>query len=297
MNIISNESIKSIRPFNQIVNSFPTNKKKNKKFPFSYAPHNDLILYSEWDAECFMFLDVLTNYIYSKTYGAYNNSSCYSKRVQSKCMKSKEELLKFQTDSTNTYSYEIFDKSLQMMFPFLRKYNSTQLMNIISRAAKCQFTMEMPCRFFSTINRKMQIDLLDISIKKENIFNVEILQEHRTYQKNVKQRIYKLNFKSNLGLSFIQNTLSMNFQHVNTEIFKLSKTAQIIYRKFLLQKKVLKDFEIPLFYLKIVTSLQTENTTISRYTFDKCFDELKAYGFIKSYRTFGIGTNLSYFLN
>lgn len=291
MNIYG-EKIKSNRSINQSLNVI---SKKNK-LPFSFKPFQNLIVHNKWDSNCFMILDILTDYIYHKHYQHINPNSCYSPDVQSRIpFVSFEDFEEFRND--NKFEFLIPDKELFSMYPFLKKYSSTNLFDIFTKTSDCCFSLDAPCRFFTGKNGTQKVEVRNINIDCKNIFNIEVLKEIKySDDTRVKNRIYKVCFVNIFGIIFMQNILSLNFQFINTRLYNLSKTTQNIYRKLILHKNM-KTIQISFLSLKIALSYENNNSTICNTIFENCFKELVEHKFIESFEINGRGSNRIYLIN
>ena len=172
------------------------------------------------------------------------------------------------------------DGDLKKHFRFLREYSSLGILGMFQNAADCKVGMKYPVRFLdmeSTHSKEYSnydcpcsfFTLMDVSgskISKDG---------------HVLERRYTIRFNTYLGYFFIQNIVSCYTDWIPDNFYQLSDTAQLYYRRCVIQyfngvKETLNIEEI-----KSRLQLKTEDSHSLRHVIKRCLSELEAASYIK----------------
>lgn len=180
------------------------------------------------------------------------------------------------------------DGNLRKELPFLRKYSSKQISNMIIRTSQCILWMNYPICFYN--GKQYQLFPFGNFGYSSRLFTLEIINESKVSKnKNVLEREYRIRFDTILGYMFMQNMVSCYMDLLPGKFYEMSDYAQLYYRLFILSyfpnKKTGRTPKNPIFIDEIRKRLvlKTKDTSIVRKIIKRILDELVRYNFIKDY--------------
>lgn len=222
-------------------NIFRIPNKKNK-FPISiptlFSDYdinkikiNDMYYYSKfWNYETFIMLDIIVQKLLKTHYILLNHTSIPLSPYDQNCLhflnkyNLEEEINSIILDPQISFC----ENELLMEYPFLKKYNIYQILSkslcnneILLPYYKVRYLLktDLGLKFPYMIYTKNTPEVfLNLSIK-EDIFN-----------NKVRDRLYTIDFKSNLSKYFYSNCISLNIDFMNDTFYDLSEITQSIYR-------------------------------------------------------------------
>jgi len=174
------------------------------------------------------------------------------------------------------------DGDLKKHFPFLKEYSSLDILNMIESTADCKVGMMYPVRFLDMEStHSKQYSNYDCPCSFFTL--TDITGTKMSKDRHVLERRYALRFNTYLGYFFIQNIVSCYTDWIPDNFYRLSDTAQLYYRRCVIQyfngvKETLNIEEI-----KSRLQLKTEGHSL-RKVIRRCLSELEAATYVKDTR-------------
>jgi hypothetical protein len=180
------------------------------------------------------------------------------------------------------------DGILRKELPFLRKYSSRQIEDMIIQTRNCVLWMNYPICFhtgkryevlpFNTLGFKSRFFTL------QNIHNSKVSKNDK-----VLEREYQIRFDTILGYAFMQNMTSCYMDLLPGKFYELSDYAQLYYRLFILSYfpnrttgKIPKN-PLSIDEIRARLVLTTKDTYMVREIIKRILGELKSEKFIKDF--------------
>jgi hypothetical protein len=177
------------------------------------------------------------------------------------------------------------DGVLRKELPFMRKYSSVQILNMISQTGKCVLQMNYPVRFFNG-KEYQTFPFANVGFPSRLFIGIEIKETKKSKDNHILEREYTLRFDSILGYAFAQNITSCYMDLLPGKFYELSDYAQLFYRLFMLtyfpnkvSGKTPKN-PVSLDEIRKRLALKTKDTYMVRQTVNRILKELEDNGFI-----------------
>jgi len=270
--------IRSDRAFNFSIRPVISARRKIK-FPYDFQPDFPLVITKEWNAENSMMLDILSDFIYNQTYTTIKPISSKDKSVLTKS--SKLNLATIEDVSNNGHLIFKLKEFELRKYRIFRNWTSTKIYNLLKSTADCKFKINLMVRLFE----RNSFFLHKYSIKDfECIFDLKVVKEIKskhTDRNYTMSRDYEIHICTPLGMVFLQNIMSLNYDFIDEKIYDLPPYAQFIYRKFLLHKKRGTEIEVSNDEFKEELSISTQCNWSLGHMLDKNLVALEKNGFIE----------------
>jgi hypothetical protein len=186
------------------------------------------------------------------------------------------------------------DGQLRRELPFLRKYSSKQIMEMIVQTYKCQLWMNYPiCYYTGKRYALFPFNNFGFNSRLFTLKGVRASKISKESEKSPKARVlereYLIEFNTILGYAFMQNMFASYIDLIPGKFYAMSPYAQLYYRIFILSYFPIKGSgKIPKNPLSIDEIRQrlvmkTKDTYAVRKIVKRILEELKANRFIKDY--------------
>lgn len=180
------------------------------------------------------------------------------------------------------------DGLLRKELPFLKKYSSKQIEQMIINAGYCAIRMNYPIFFYN--GKKYQLFPFDNLGLYSALFSlVNIIESKKSKSGNVLERTYYIKLDTILGYMFMQNIVSSHMDLLPGKFYELTDYAQLYYRIFILSyfknQHTGKTPKIPLSIDEIRQRLvlKTRDTSTVRKVIKRILTELTEKKFIKGF--------------
>lgn len=188
-----------------------------------------------------------------------------------------------------TKSIILNDGELRRELPFLRKYSSKQIMEMIIQTSNCILWMNYPICVYT--GKQYNVIPFDNFGFNSRLFTFGGINESKiSKSKKVLEREYLIKFDTILGYAFMQNMISSYIDFLPGKFYEISDYAQLYYRIFILSYypnkgtgKIPKN-PVSLDEIKQRLVLITkDNYTLRKKVVKRILEELKQNRFIKDY--------------
>lgn len=180
------------------------------------------------------------------------------------------------------------DGALRKELPFLRKYSSRQIGEMIIQTSNCVLWMNYPICFYT--GKGYKVVPFNTFGFESRLFTLEKIYSTKVSQnKNILEREYQIRFDTILGYAFMQNMVSCYMDLLPGRFYELSDYAQLYYRMFILSyfpnKSTGKIPKNPLSLDEIRQRLvlKTKDTYMVRKIINRILSELRSEKFIKDF--------------
>lgn len=180
------------------------------------------------------------------------------------------------------------DGVLRKELPFLRKYSSRQIGEMIRQTSECLLCTKYPICFYT--GKGYKVLPFNTFRFESRLFTLEKIYGTRVSKnKNILEREYQIKFDTILGYAFMQNMISCYMDLLPGKFYELSDYAQLYYRLFILSyfpnKSTGKIPKNPLSIDEIRQRLvlKTKDTYMIREIIKRILGELKSQNFIKDF--------------
>jgi hypothetical protein len=173
------------------------------------------------------------------------------------------------------------DGLLRKELPFLRKYSSCQIRDMIVQASECSLVMNYPVRFFD--GKEYKTFPFSNNLYPSKLFTIqEILETKMSKNHHVLERTYHIKFDTLLGYMFMQNVLSGHTDLLPGSFYEMSDYSQLFYRLFIrpYYNQVKNPISIDEVRRRLV--LKTKDTYMVRKVINRILNELVLHNFISS---------------
>jgi hypothetical protein len=194
----------------------------------------------------------------------------------------------YDIDKTNTrikraMTIKLNDGFLKKDLPFLKKYSSLQISEMIKQTSECIINMNFPIRHYN-IKAYNTFPFNNYGIPSRLFTLVEMKAAKLSSDDHVLEREYTVRFDTILGYVFMQNIASCHIDLLPGKYYELSDYAQLFYRMFVLPYfgDVKNHLSIEEVRHRLV--LKTKDTYMVRKTIRRILDELAADNFISEPR-------------
>lgn len=178
------------------------------------------------------------------------------------------------------------DGVLRKELPFLRKYSSVQIQEMIRQTSECVLWMNYPIQFFNG-KQYQSFPFNNYGIPSRLFTLLEIKVTKLSKDKHVLEREYIIHLNTILGYMFMQNMSSSHMDLLPGKFYEMSDYAQLFYRIFILtyfpNKKSGKSPKNPvsLDEIRKRLALKTRDTYMIRKVINRILKELEANNFIR----------------
>jgi hypothetical protein len=124
------------------------------------------------------------------------------------------------------------DGNLRRELPFLRKYSSKQIHDIIVQTSECVLWMNYPICIYT--GKRYEVFPFDNFGLNSRLFTLEKIYPKVSKNNNVLEREYLIRFDTILGYAFMQNVASCYTDLLPGNFYEMSDYAQLYYRLFIL---------------------------------------------------------------
>jgi hypothetical protein len=182
---------------------------------------------------------------------------------------------------------EFNDRKLRQELPFLAKYTSKQIQDMIIQTSKCVLLMNYPICFHT--GKQYELFPFENFALYSKLFTLGDINEKVSKNGNVLERHYQIKFDTILGYMFMQNMSSCYMDLLPGKFYEMSDYAQLYYRLFILSyfpnKRTGKTPKNPIFIDEIRQRLvlKTKDTCTVRKVIRRILEELVSSRFIKSF--------------
>lgn len=180
------------------------------------------------------------------------------------------------------------DGTLRRELPFLRKYSSKQIQEMIIQTSRCVLRMNYPICIYT--GKRYEVFPFDNFGLNSKLFTLGGINQSRVSKSNnVLAREYQIRFDTILGYMFMQNMASCYMDFLPGKFYEMSDYAQLYYRLFILSyfpnKKTGKVPKNPLSIDEIRQRLvlSTKDTFMVRKVIRRILEELTSNHFIKGF--------------
>jgi len=186
------------------------------------------------------------------------------------------------------------DGELRRELPFLRKYSSKQIMEMIIQTSKCELWMNYPISYYT--GKRYELFPFNNFAFNSRLFTLTGIRNSKTSKEGKKfskvrvlEREYAICFDTILGYALMQNMFSSYIDFLPGKFYEMSDYAQLYYRIFILSYFPIKGSgKIPknpvsLDEIRQRLVLKTKDTSTVRKIIKKKMEELKSKRFIKDY--------------
>jgi len=167
------------------------------------------------------------------------------------------------------------DGMLKKHLPFLKKYSSVRLKDLIVETSNIVVCMNFPVRYFEEEkyhNFKHDNDDVD-----STFFTIDSIEDCKHSQNGrVLERKYQISFATRLGYFFVQNCMSAYTDLLPSRFYLMTDFAQLFYRLLILP--FFGDIKNPLHltYIKNRLWFKTRDTYMIRQVIKRIMSELEA---------------------
>lgn len=281
--------IASERSLNKAIVPVPNRKKV--EFPFTIDKSlltinkiNNFSCTKNWTSTDFMMIDIITdlsfNRFYQKTFNCGTPNSPFSAPDQ----------VFIKTDNFgNNNGVKDFEMKLsisveeiKLRYPFVSKYTSLELYNMLKNASNCKFIFPYECRTLLKSGKKkiFPVKMFE-SDDYKNLFDVEISDSIKSEDGKILDMNFCINFLSSLSILYFKNIISVNVDWLDDKIYNLSEYSQHLYRKVILISTK-KKIEVRIQNVVDMLNLSPDATSYV-YVIKRALNELLEKKFIKSY--------------
>lgn len=174
----------------------------------------------------------------------------------------------------------ITDSYLKSQLPFLKKYSSKQICEIIKQTSDCKILMNLPIRFFD--GKNYQNFPYNNYHKLYTFFNlINVVNSKLSKDGHILEREYEIRFDTPLGYFYIQNCISCYTDLLPGKFYLMSDYAQLFYRMLILPYYNNVKNPIGIEEIKKRLVLKTKDTYMVRKIIKRILDELESNTFIK----------------
>jgi len=172
------------------------------------------------------------------------------------------------------------DSYLKEQIPFLAKYSSNQLHEMIRKTAECSVRMSFPVRFFDG-NQYQNFPFNNYKVPCRFFTLLPVVNSKVSSDGHILERRYTVKFDTFLGYFYFQNCISCYVDLVPDKFYLMSEYAQLFYRMLVLPyfNNVKNPAGIEEVRKRLV--LKTKDTYIVRKVVRRILDELEADSFIR----------------
>lgn len=176
-------------------------------------------------------------------------------------------------------TFRISDSYLKDQLPFLRRYSSKELCELITSTGKCAFEMVYPIRYFDGKNYQ---NYLFNNINYPSTFYrlLEVRTLKTSKDGHVLSREYDIKFDTFLGYYFVQNCTSCYTDLIPDKFYSLSDYAQLLYRLMILPYYGKAKIPLSLEEIRYCLDLKTKDTYMVRKVVRRLLEELEAHHLI-----------------
>ncbi|OQA17923.1 MAG: hypothetical protein BWY61_02087 [Firmicutes bacterium ADurb.Bin354] len=172
------------------------------------------------------------------------------------------------------------DSYLKDQIPFLGKYSSKELSELITNTGQCALEMTYPIRFYNG-NKYDNFFFNNIGVPSTLYTLYDVKAVKTSKDGHILDRQYDIIFDTFLGFYFIQNSISCYTDLIPDKFYSLSDYAQLLYRLLILPyyKKVKNPLSLN--EIRYRLDFKTKDTYMVRKVVRELLEELEAHSFIK----------------
>lgn len=178
---------------------------------------------------------------------------------------------------------KITDGNLKGQLPFLKKYSSQQIRDMIIQTSECRIRMNYPIRFYDGKNyQNFPYNNYNENGSCSFFTLLNVRNSKKSKDGHVLEREYQITFNTFLGYFFVQNCLSCYTDLLPGKFYLMSDYAQLFYRLLILPfyNNVKNPISINEIRKRLV--LKTKDTYMVRKVVKRILDELESNSFISN---------------
>ena len=177
-------------------------------------------------------------------------------------------------------SIKTTDSDLKNQLPFLKKYSSNQIRDIIGQTSECLVRMNLPIRFFDGKNYQ-NFPWNNYQCPSNFFTLVNVRNSRLSKDGHILEREYEIRFNTLLGYFLVQNYLSCYTDLIPGKFYLMSDYAQLFYRMLILPyyNNVKNPISIDEIRKRLV--LKTKDTYMVRKVVARILEELEANSLIR----------------
>ncbi len=162
-----------------------------------------------------------------------------------------------------------------------KKMSSNSIHDLIQKTSRIEFKITYPVRLIK--NKKSREQFYKINVSSRLFEFISVDKTFRSSDGAIRNREYYISFSTILGELFVHNLKTLNFDWVHREFYNLPDSAQIFYKKFILNHNYQSLF-INLTKIAEWLDLSDKNITNLVATVEtNILEPLKNCNFIESY--------------
>jgi len=273
----------SERSFNKIVPPVPNKRKRKITLPYKHTEVCEMHNY--WNEKNFMITDIVMHLIAESN---SDNIPKTPKDIESIKTKATEEYLNFSLNngsSRNKNSGWITEGQLKIKFPFLMKYGSSTLYQMIKDTSECIFNLKLGVKIYDETEQGFNYKPIQTT---DNIFSFDC-QTNRGTEKRILERKYQFKIDNSLlGYLMYRNIAFVSYDWIPDNFYELSKNSQNFFRRFISHRRALeKTTKIALSDIKIHQLYYYEDYAQIKAITIKSLEELKNNNLIEDFEIRG----------
>lgn len=178
------------------------------------------------------------------------------------------------------YSLTFTDSYLKEQIPFLCKYSSNLLHDMIRKTSECSIRMSLPVRFFDG-KQYQNFHFSNYNFPWRLFTLSPVINSKISSDGHVLERQYQVKFDTFLGYFYFQNCISCYVDLLPDKFYGMSDYAQLFYRMLVLPyfNNVKNPIGIDEIRKRLV--LKTKDTYMVRQVVKRILEELESNSFIK----------------
>lgn len=255
---------------------------------------------SRWDLNCFKFMDFLSTYIKAEWDDECNEEyndiimDPYTDIIYNLPLYKIENINEMGKRSFNPFT--VYTRSYTIPLKLISKsvnckgFNKEQIFNILEKISNCRIKTHYEiyseghtitdgrrrATWKNTFSNMSEVDHF------QSLFDYEIIEGNVGKNGKVYNYKIKIDFRSQIGAAFIHNVFSTGYCRINESLYKLSRNAQILYRKrYLPYTSVVRRVVLNREKVFDMLGLNINNYTVAIKTFKLITEELADNNLIK----------------
>jgi predicted transcriptional regulator len=185
------------------------------------------------------------------------------------------------------------DSYLKEQIPFLEKYSSNQLHEMIRKTSECSVRMNFPVRFFDGKGYQ-NFSFNNYNFPCRLFTLLPVVNSKVSSDGQILERRYQVKFDTFLGYFFFQNCLSCYVDLLPDKFYSMSDYAQLFYRMLVLPYFNNVKNPIGIEEIRKRLALKTKDTYMVRKVVKRVLEELETNGFIKEPKEERLNAKYSY---
>jgi hypothetical protein len=178
------------------------------------------------------------------------------------------------------YSVTFTDSYLKEQIPFLAKYSSNQLHEMILKTSECSVRMNYPVRFFDGKGYQ-NFPFNNYNFPCRLFTLLPVVNSKVSSDGHILERRYQVKFDTFLGYFYFQNCISCYVDLLPDKFYSMSDYAQLFYRMLVLPYFDKVKNPIGIEEIRKRLALKTKDTYMVRKVVQRILEELEGNLFIK----------------